>query len=96
MEKQGSHGGPRVHWTLHSFWPLRILAPWDGVLPREPISMRNFDELMELRAERMALLAQLTSSDNSRRQTLNKRLMRVSKKIQKLAGIHIAPKSPAI
>lgn len=54
--------------------------------------MRNFDELMGLRAERMALLAQLSASTNSKRQILNKRLMRVSKKIQKLAGIHIAPK----
>lgn len=48
---------------------------------------------MDLRAERMNLLAQLNSSDNTKRQIINKRLMRVSKKIQKLAGIHVLPKS---
>lgn len=51
--------------------------------------MRNFDELMDLRAERMNLLSQLNASSNSKRQIINKRLMRVSKKIQKLAGIAV-------
>lgn len=55
--------------------------------------MRHFDELMDLRAERMQLIAELNASDNSRRQLINKRLMRVSKKIQKLVGIQIAPKN---
>lgn len=58
--------------------------------------MRNFDELMDLRAERMNLLSMLDSSSNSRRQIINKRLMRVSKKIQKLAGVAITPKSEEI
>jgi len=51
--------------------------------------MRNFDELMDLRAERITLLSQLNASSNSRRQIINKRLMRVSKKIQKLAGVAV-------
>jgi hypothetical protein len=51
--------------------------------------MRHSDELFDLRAERMTLLAQLNVSSNSRRQIINKRLMRVSKKIQKLAGVTV-------
>lgn len=51
--------------------------------------MKNFEQLMDLRAERMTLLAQLNASSNSRRQIINKRLMRVSKKIQKLAGVAV-------
>ena len=58
--------------------------------------MRNFDELMDLRAERITLLSQLNASSNSRRQIINKRLMRVSKKIQKLAGVTIVTKAEAI
>ena len=52
--------------------------------------MRNLDELMDLRAERLVLLQQLNSSSNSKRQLINKKLMRVSKKIQKLAGVPVA------
>jgi hypothetical protein len=55
--------------------------------------MRHCDELMDLRAERMQLVAELNASDNSRRQLINKRLMRVSKRIQKLVGVQIEPKS---
>ena len=58
--------------------------------------MRNFDELMDLRAERITLLSQLNASSNSRRQIINKRLMRVSKKIQKLAGVTVVSKAEAI
>lgn len=58
--------------------------------------MRNFDELMDLRAERITLLSQLNASSNSRRQIINKRLMRVSKKIQKLAGVAVVSKAEAI
>ena len=49
--------------------------------------MRHTDELMDLRAERISLLAMLNSSSNSRRQRINKRLMSVSKKIQKICGV---------
>jgi hypothetical protein len=55
--------------------------------------MKNFDELMDLRAERMTLLSQLNLSSNAKRQIINKRLMRVSKKIQKLAGVNLLVKS---
>lgn len=55
--------------------------------------MKHFDELMDLRAERMTLLSQLDLSSNAKRQIINKRLMRVSKKIQKLAGVHVIVKS---
>ncbi len=55
--------------------------------------MKNFDELMDLRAERMTLLSQLSLSSNAKRQIINKRLMRVSKKIQKLAGVNLLVKS---
>jgi hypothetical protein len=55
--------------------------------------MKNFDELMDLRAERMTLLSQLNLSSNAKRQIINKRLMRVSKKIQKLAGVNLIVKS---
>ncbi|MBX9653840.1 hypothetical protein K2Y11_09515 [bacterium] len=59
--------------------------------------MRNFDELMDLRAERITLLSQLNASSNSRRQIINKRLMRVSKKIQKLAGVAVvSPKAEPV
>lgn len=51
--------------------------------------MRNFDELMDLRAERMELLQLLNSSSNAKRQTINKRLMRVTKRIQKLSGVTV-------
>ena len=49
--------------------------------------MRNLDELIDLRAERMELLAQLNVCSNSKRQIINKKLMRVSKRIQRLAGV---------
>lgn len=52
--------------------------------------MRNADELMDLRAERISLLAQLDQCSNSKRQAINKRLMTVSKKIQRLAGVAVA------
>jgi hypothetical protein len=55
--------------------------------------MKHFDELMDLRAERMTLLSQLNLSSNAKRQIINKKLMRVSKKIQKLAGVHLIVKS---
>lgn len=55
--------------------------------------MRNVDELMDLRAERLELLQQLNSSSNSKRQMINKKLMRVSKKIQKLSGVALASTS---
>ncbi|MBY0587497.1 hypothetical protein K2X85_09990 [bacterium] len=55
--------------------------------------MKHFDELMDLRAERMTLLSQLNLSSNAKRQIINKKLMRVSKKIQKLAGVHVVVKS---
>ena len=48
--------------------------------------MRNADQLMDLRAERLSLLEMLDSCSNSRRQLINKRLMSVSKKIQRLSG----------
>lgn len=54
--------------------------------------MRQSDELIDLRAERIALLQQLNASSNSRRQLINKRLMRVSKKIQRLSGVGISPR----
>lgn len=53
--------------------------------------MRNADELMDLRAERITLLAQLDHCSNSKRQAINKRLMSVSKKIQRLAGVSLSP-----
>jgi hypothetical protein len=52
--------------------------------------MRHFDELMELRAERMSLLQELNTSSNPKRQSINKRLMQVSKRIQRLAGVALA------
>lgn len=55
--------------------------------------MGQADELMDLRAERMSLLAQLDNSSNSKRQVINKRLMSVSKKIQRLAGVAIPTSS---
>ena len=55
--------------------------------------MKNFDALMDLRAERMTLLSQLNASSNSKRQIINKRLMRVSKKIQRLAGVNLVASS---
>jgi hypothetical protein len=51
--------------------------------------MRESDELMDLRAERMALLQLLNSSSNAKRQAINKRLTRVSKKIQRLSAVAI-------
>lgn len=51
--------------------------------------MRTTDELMDLRAERIELLAMLNASSNSKRQIINKKLMRVSKKIQRLSGISV-------
>lgn len=51
--------------------------------------MRDYDELFDLRAERMELLQQLNFCSNAKRQTINKRLTRVSKKIQRLSGMHI-------
>ena len=55
--------------------------------------MKNFDALMDLRAERMTLLSQLNASSNSKRQIINKRLMRVSKRIQRLAGVNLVAAS---
>lgn len=55
--------------------------------------MRNLDELMDLRAERLELLQMLNSSSNSKRQIINKKLMRVSKKIQRLSGVSVAAPS---
>ncbi|MFO0949073.1 MAG: hypothetical protein U1D30_24705 [Planctomycetota bacterium] len=55
--------------------------------------MRNVDELIDLRAERLELLQQLNTSSNSKRQMINKKLMRVSKKIQKLSGIALVSTS---
>lgn len=52
--------------------------------------MRHFDELMELRAERISLLQELNTSSNLKRQSINKRLMKVSKRIQRLTGIGLA------
>jgi hypothetical protein len=52
--------------------------------------MRQTEDLFELRAERISLLSQLNNSSNARRQLLNKRLMAVSKKIQKICGISVA------
>jgi hypothetical protein len=54
--------------------------------------MKHFDELMDLRAERMTLLSQLNLSSNAKRQIINKKLMRVSKRIQKLAGVTLVAK----
>lgn len=52
--------------------------------------IRNADELMDLRAERIELLSLLNSSSNSKRQIINKKLMRVSKRIQKLSGVAVS------
>lgn len=52
--------------------------------------MRNADELMDLRAERLELLQMLNACSNSRRQMINKKLMRVSKRIQRLSGVALA------
>jgi hypothetical protein len=49
--------------------------------------MQNADELMDLRAERLTLLQMLNSCSNAKRQRINKRLMSVSKRIQRLLGI---------
>lgn len=53
--------------------------------------MRNTDELIELRAERLELLSQLTKTNNANRQKINQRLMAVSRKIQKLSGMTVTP-----
>lgn len=63
------------------------LAHEGGFNERGHRCMRLNDEIIDLRAERMALLAQLDSCSNSKRQILNKRIMRVSKRIQRLCGI---------
>lgn len=52
--------------------------------------MHQADQLMDLRAERLALLQQLDACSNAKRQLINKRLMSVSKKIQRLAGVPVA------
>lgn len=52
--------------------------------------MRHSDDLVDLRAERLMLLQQLNVCSNSRRQLINKRLMSVSKKIQRLSGTAVA------
>lgn len=53
--------------------------------------MKKTDELIELRAERIQLLRELTNTTNAKRQQLNKRLVTVSRRIQKLTGIQVAP-----
>ena len=58
--------------------------------------MRNFDQLMDLRAERMTLLSQLNVSSNAKRQIINKKLMRVSKRIQRLAGVPVMAKESVV
>lgn len=50
--------------------------------------MQNTDELIELRAQRLELLHRLNRCDSMKRQLINKRLIVVNKRIQRLSGTH--------
>jgi hypothetical protein len=45
------------------------------------------DDIWDLRAERLNLLQQLDKCSNLRRQRLNKQIVILSKKIQRIAGV---------